>query len=68
MSSHYDVDPKKGFIAWWANNSVAANLLMALIIITGLFMVGQVRKQMFPEIELNIIGVQVPFLVRLHKK
>ncbi|MDT7524602.1 efflux RND transporter permease subunit [Pseudidiomarina sp. GXY010] len=61
MSSHYDVDPKKGFIAWWANNSVAANLLMALIIITGLFMVGQVRKQMFPEIELNIISVQVPF-------
>jgi len=61
MSSYYDVDPKKGFIAWWANNSVAANLLMALIIITGLFMVGQVRKQMFPEIELNIISVQVPF-------
>src|SRR5690554_4159916 len=59
--SKYDIDPKKGIISWWANNSVAANLLMALIIITGIFMVGQVRKQMFPEIELNIISIQVPF-------
>ncbi|RZQ57160.1 acriflavin resistance protein [Pseudidiomarina tainanensis] len=59
--SKYDIDPKRGIIAWWTNNSVAANLLMALIIITGIFMVGQVRKQMFPEIELNIISIQVPF-------
>ncbi|WP_411359951.1 efflux RND transporter permease subunit [Pseudidiomarina sp. YC-516-91] len=50
-----------GFIAWWANNPVAANLLMLLIIITGIFMVGQVRKQMFPELEFNMISIQVPF-------
>src|SRR5690554_3351367 len=59
--SKYDIDQKKGIIAGSANNSMAANLLMALIIITGIFMVGQVRKQMFPEIELNIISVLVPF-------
>ncbi|MBY6064785.1 AcrB/AcrD/AcrF family protein [Pseudidiomarina sediminum] len=52
---------EKGLIAWWANNAVAANLLMALIIITGIFMVSQVRKQMFPEIEFNVISIQVPF-------
>lgn len=52
---------EKGLIAWWANNTVAANLLMALIIITGIFMVFEVRKQMFPEIELNTISIQVPF-------
>lgn len=52
---------EKGLIAWWANNPVAANLLMALIIITGIFMVFEVRKQMFPEIELNTISIQVPF-------
>ncbi|PTB83329.1 acriflavin resistance protein [Pseudidiomarina aestuarii] len=50
-----------GFIAWWANNRVAANLLMAIIIVSGILAIGQVRKQMFPEIELNIISVQVPF-------
>nr|WP_301774092.1 efflux RND transporter permease subunit [Pseudidiomarina sp. 1APP75-32.1] len=56
-------EPNKetGLIAWWANNRVAANLLMLLIIITGIFMVSQVRKQMFPEIELNNISIQVPF-------
>ncbi|CAB0150332.1 Multidrug resistance protein MdtB [Pseudidiomarina piscicola] len=52
---------ERGLIAWWANNTVAANLLMLLIIITGIFMVFQVRKQMFPEIELNNISIQVPF-------
>ncbi|MGQ4275579.1 efflux RND transporter permease subunit [Pseudidiomarina sp. E22-M8] len=52
---------ERGLIAWWANNRVAANLLMLLIIISGLFMVFEVRKQMFPEIELNNINIQVPF-------
>lgn len=52
---------EKGFIAWWANNRVAANLLMIIIFVSGVLAIGQVRKQMFPEIELNIISVQVPF-------
>lgn len=60
--SKFDIDPKKGPIAWFTNNSVAANLLMMMIIISGLFMLGQVQKQMFPEIELNIISIQVPYL------
>ncbi|SDB12764.1 Multidrug efflux pump subunit AcrB [Pseudidiomarina indica] len=60
--SKFDVDPHKGPIAWFANNSVAANLLMMLIIVSGLFMLGQVQKQMFPEIEFNMISVQVPYL------
>lgn len=59
---------ERGLIAWWANNKVAANLLMLLIIITGLFMVFEVRKQMFPEIELNNISIQVPFPEQRHKK
>lgn len=52
---------QKGLIAWWANNTVAANLLMFLIIIAGLFQITQVRKEMFPEVELNMISIQVPF-------
>lgn len=50
-----------GLIAWWANNPVAANLLMMLIIVGGLFGVSKVQKEMFPEIELNIISIRVPF-------
>lgn len=54
-------EAQRGLIAWFANNSVAANLLMLLIIIGGLFSLNHVRKQMFPEVELNIISIQVPF-------
>ncbi|RUO79080.1 efflux RND transporter permease subunit [Pseudidiomarina taiwanensis] len=52
---------EKGLIAWWANNRVAANLLMLIIIVSGIMAISQVRKQMFPEIELNMISIQVPF-------
>ncbi|MGM0524729.1 MAG: efflux RND transporter permease subunit [Pseudomonadota bacterium] len=55
------IDTNKGIIAWFARNTVAANLLMILILVAGIMSVFSVRKQMFPEIELNIISIQVPF-------
>ena len=54
-------EKQKGIIAWFANNPVAANLLMIVILVAGTLSVFTVRKQMFPEIELNIISIQVPF-------
>ena len=53
--------PEKGLIAWFTRNPVAANLLMALIIIGGIMSVLSIRKQMFPTVELNMITIQVPF-------
>lgn len=53
--------PEKGLIAWFTRNTVAANLLMALIIIGGIVSVFSIRKQMFPTVELNMITIQVPF-------
>ena len=53
--------PEKGLIAWFTRNTVAANLLMALIIIGGIVSVFTIRKQMFPTVELNMITIQVPF-------
>jgi len=54
-------EKQTGLIAWFARNTVAANLLMILILVAGALSVFSVRKQMFPEIELNIISIQVPF-------
>ncbi|MGM7449543.1 efflux RND transporter permease subunit [Idiomarina sp. ST20R2A10] len=54
-------EKQTGLIAWFARNSVAANLLMIIILVAGALSVFSVRKQMFPEIELNIISIQVPF-------
>jgi multidrug efflux pump subunit AcrB len=53
---------EKGVIAWFAANHVAANLLMFLIIVAGLFSVGSIRKETNPEFDLNMIQVQVPYL------
>lgn len=53
--------PEKGIIAWFTRNTVAANLLMALIIIGGIMSVLSIRKQMFPTVELSMISIQVPF-------
>ena len=51
-----------GIIAWFASNHVAANLMMWFIIVAGLISVFSIRKQTTPEIELNWIQVQVPYL------
>ena len=42
-------DTNKGLIAWFARNTVAANLLMLFIIIGGLMTATTIRKQMFPQ-------------------
>jgi multidrug efflux pump subunit AcrB len=52
----------KGIIAWFAANHVAANLLMLLILFTGLVSLFTIRKQTTPDFELNTIEVRVPYL------
>jgi len=47
------IDTNKGIIAWFARNSVAANLLMAFILIGGLLTANTISKQMFPQVEIN---------------
>ncbi|MDN3639141.1 efflux RND transporter permease subunit [Simiduia curdlanivorans] len=53
-------DPtRKGVIAWFARNTVAANLLMIFILLGGLLTASTIRKQMFPEIEIDWLQIQV---------
>ncbi|GGB56413.1 efflux RND transporter permease subunit [Shewanella inventionis] len=51
----------KGVIAWFASNSVAANLLMIILIIGGLFSAVMINKEIFPSFELNLINVNVAY-------
>ncbi|KMT66672.1 efflux RND transporter permease subunit [Catenovulum maritimum] len=53
---------KKGLIAWFAHNPVAANLLLVLIILMGIYSVFTIRKQSFPTIAVDVISIQVPYL------
>ncbi len=50
-----------GAIGWFARNSVAANVLMALLIAGGLLTVPTIRQEVFPSIELDIITVSVSY-------
>jgi multidrug efflux pump subunit AcrB len=56
------LDTKSGIIAWFARNSVAANLLMFMIILGGIFGIVSVQKQVFPQFTINVISIQVPYL------
>ena len=48
-------------IAWFARNSVAANLLMLLLLIGGLTALPRIRQQSFPDIDIDIINVVVEY-------
>jgi len=50
-----------GAIAWMARNKVAANLLMAVIVIGGLLGVSRTKQEVFPAFALDIVTVGVPY-------
>ena len=49
-------------IEWFARNSVAANLLAVLIILTGIIAYTGTRKEVFPEFSSDMITVTVDYL------
>ncbi len=48
-------------IAWMANNSVAANLLMFVLIVGGLFGIGRVTQEVFPAFQMDAVSVSVVY-------
>ena len=57
-----DLKDKKGLLAWFASNHVAANLLMLLIAAAGLLAIFSARLEVFPEMSLDMINIMVPYL------
>lgn len=61
-----DNSPKKppvegGVIAWFAQNAVAANLLMMLILVAGISSLANVRIESFPKIPPDSISISVDY-------
>ncbi|MGV6801536.1 MAG: efflux RND transporter permease subunit [bacterium] len=50
-----------GLIAWWAKNSVAANLLMIAIIILGVIGFITLGREVFPSGKINSVSITVSF-------
>jgi multidrug efflux pump subunit AcrB len=52
----------KRAVAWFAENHVAANLLMMLIIVAGLASLPAIQQKSFPDIDVEVIQVGVTYL------
>jgi len=51
----------EGLIRWFSRNHVAANLLMAVIIIGGLAAWMGQKKEIFPETSIDAVNIRIPY-------
>jgi len=51
----------KGPIAWMAGNSVAANLMMVVLLVGGLILGLQIKQEVFPEFSEDTVSVTVSY-------
>ena len=56
-----DGGKRSGLVAWFAENPVAANLLMALFLIGGYIQATGLSGQLFPTIDPGIVTVTTPY-------
>ena len=61
MSATAQNDSPKGVIAWMAGHGVTANLLMLVLLIGGAVFASNIKKEVFPDFELDIISITVPY-------
>ena len=52
---------KRGPIAYMAGHSVAANLVMVLCLVGGLLALSQIKQEVFPDFELDVVTITVPY-------
>ncbi|MDW7774169.1 MAG: efflux RND transporter permease subunit [Desulfobulbaceae bacterium] len=58
---HKNSTGQRGPIAWMAGRSVTANLLMLVLLVGGWFMGNNIRKDVFPDFELDLITIELPY-------
>ncbi len=56
-----DHRPGRGPITWMAGNSVAANLIMAVLLVGGLYMGFNIKQEVFPEFSLDIVNITIAY-------
>ncbi|MFN2289411.1 MAG: efflux RND transporter permease subunit [Chromatocurvus sp.] len=52
---------QRGVVAWMAHNPVAANLLLIIVVIAGLFAIEELDKEIFPSFPTETFTVTVPY-------
>ena len=62
MNQHQDdTGARRGPIAWMVHNSIAANLLMVILLGGGIWSAIVIQKEVFPESQLDIVEVRVGY-------
>lgn len=51
----------RGLVAWFASNAVAANLLMAALLVGGVLMMGRTNAEILPQIDPRAISINVGY-------
>ena len=54
-------DSRRGPLAWFAANHVAANILMIFVLVSGALALFNVVIEVFPELETDMVTVRVPY-------
>jgi multidrug efflux pump subunit AcrB len=54
-------DSRRGPLAWFAGNHVAANILMFFILVAGALSLAHVVIEVFPEFDTDVITIRVPY-------
>ena len=49
----------RGLVASFAQHRIAPNLLMMIMLFSGLTVAGRIEKRFFPEFEVQIVSVRV---------
>lgn len=62
MKPHQDdTGARRGPIAWMVRNSIAANLLMVILLGGGLWSAVVIQKEVFPRFQLDVVEVRVGY-------
>lgn len=51
----------RGVIAWMTHNRITPNLIMAVFLLGGLGMAMQIKQEVFPEFDLDMVRIQVAY-------
>lgn len=61
MNSNLDSGARSGPIAWMVHNRVAPNLLMLALIVGGILLAYNIKKEVFPDFTLDEVSISVAY-------
>jgi multidrug efflux pump subunit AcrB len=61
MNNPHEYPTPRGAIAWMAENSVASNLLMIVLLLGGLMTVLRIKQEVFPDFDMDMVTVTVAY-------